>query len=151
MLESPEAISSALDLADYGSRLSEQFQFDGEEPFTKSFAHDALFLGAQLNLQQDQAIAHFRSRAEQVDAYHQGTLAAEVYVVLLMRLRRYQEAIDFAAEKLPPGTHTTGFAPPLLELCQQAGDYRKLIQVCQERGDAVGFAAALLAQHGQAT
>lgn len=148
MLEEPESIGLALDLAEYGRALSPQFQFSDQEPFVQPFQAHAQFFAAQLGESVESALDYFRDRAEKVDAYHEGTLAAEVYVVLLARLKRYQEAIDAAAKLIPPGTHTTGFAPTLMELCREAGDYSKLIAVCRERGDVVGYAAGLIAQSG---
>ncbi len=145
LLEDHPTIRLALDLAEYGRRLSPQFRSTGEEPFVDAYNSEALFFAAQLQEQVEAALSHFRERAEQVDAYHEGTLAAEVYVVLLARLGRCQEAINAAAKLIPPGTHTTGFAPTLMELCCQAGDYTRLLENCQERGDLVGYAAGLIA------
>jgi hypothetical protein len=144
LLEDAEELRLALDLAEYGRRLSTQFQSAGEEPFVGTYPRSALFFAAQLGEQVDEALDYFRQRAEQVDAYHEGTLAGEVYVVLLARLGRYTEAIDAAAKMIPPGTHTTGFAPTLMELCRQAGDYTRLMEVCRERGDLVGYAVGLI-------
>ena len=146
MLEHPESIRLALDLAEYGRALLPQYQFADQEPFVDAYAMHSLFFAAQLGESVDDALKTFRQRAEQVDAYREGTLAAEVYVVLLARLGRHAEAIDAAAKMLPPGTHTTGFAPTLMQLCQQAGDYTQLLRVCRERDDQVGYTAALLAQ-----
>jgi hypothetical protein len=151
MLERPECIRFALDLAEYGKALSPQFQFADQEPFVDAYAMHARFFAAQLGESVDDALETFRQRAEQVDAYREGTLAAEVYVVLLTRLGRHAEAIAAAAKMLPPGTHTTGFAPTLMELCQQSGDYTQLLQVCRDRDDQVGYAAALLAQNYRVT
>lgn len=146
LLEDQHALALALDLAEYGSRLSPQLRGTGEEPFVEAFSAEALFFAAQLGERVDEALAYFRDRAENVDAYHEGTLAAEVYVVLLTRLGRLNEAIDAAAKLIPPGTHTTGFAATLMELSQQAGDYQRLIEICQSREDVVSCAAALVAQ-----
>lgn len=149
-LEDAEAIRLALDLAEYGRRLSPQFRSAGEEPFVDAYNAEAKFFAAQLGEQVEDAVSYFRERAEQVDAYHEGTLAAEVYVVLLARLGRKSEAVAAAAKLIPPGTHTTGFAPTLMELCRQAGDYTRLLEICRERGDLVGYTAGLIASRGDA-
>jgi hypothetical protein len=94
----------------------------------------------------EEALGFFHNRACEVDAYHQGTLACETYVVLLSRLGRHAEAMANAMQYFPPGTHTTGFAPTMIELCRAAGDYSKLLDHCRDRGDLVGYAAGLLAE-----
>jgi hypothetical protein len=148
LLEEKESIQLALDLAEYGRRLSPQFRSAGEEPFADAYCGEVLFFASQLGEQVDEALEYFRDRARSVDAYHQGTLAAEVYVVLLARLGRHTDAINAATKLIPPGTHTTGFAPTLMELCRIAGDYSQLLKTCQEQGDVVGYAAGLLARKG---
>jgi hypothetical protein len=145
LLEDKASIALALDLAEYGGRLSPELRSPGEEPFVEARA-ESLFLAAQLGQHVPEALAYFRDRAEKVDAYHEGALAAEVFVVLLARLGRLAEAIDTAATLIPPGTHITGFAPSLMELSQRAGDYTRLIEVCRTGGNVVGYAAALIAQ-----
>jgi hypothetical protein len=146
VLEDPALVALAYDLTEYGRRLSSQFQFAGEEPFAEVYPAHGLFFAAQLGRQVDEALAYFRKRAEEVDIYEQGAGAAEVYVALLARLKRYDEAIAASIQFLPPGTRTSGFAPNLLELSRLAGNYGPLMEVCRERGDLVSFAAGLLAK-----
>lgn len=144
LLEEPQAIALALDLAEYSTRISPELRGRGEEPFVVADA-EVRFFAAQLGENVSEALDYFRARAEQVDAYREGTLAAEVYVVLLARVGRPSEAVEAAARLIPPGTHTTGFAPPLMELSAQAGDYTRLLEVCEASDNVVGYAAALLA------
>lgn len=144
LLEAPAAIALALDLAEYSDQVSRDLWGAGEPPFAEAGSH-ALFLAAQLGQHIPEALAYFRQRAEQVDTYREGTLAAEVYVVLLARVGRPAEAIDAAARLIPPGTHTTGFAPSLMELSAQSGDYTRLIDLCQTSDNVVAYTAALLA------
>ena len=92
----------------------------------------------------DEALAYFRERAQAADVHEQGTAAAEVYVALLSRLKRFDEAIDAAIELIPPGVRTSGFAPSLLELSRSCGNYDRLMNVCRQRGDLVSFTAGLL-------
>ena len=87
----------------------------------------------------DEALAFFRERAQSVDAHHEGTLAAEIYVELLSRTGHIEGAIDATLQMLPPGTHTRGVAPPLLELSRQAGDYTKVAELCRQRDDLLGI------------
>jgi hypothetical protein len=148
LLEEPELLELAHDLTEYGNRLSKQFQFAGDEPFADVYESHGLFFAAQLGRQVDQALAYFAERARAADVNEHGTAAAEVYIALLTRLLRYEEAIDATVDLVPAGVRTSGFAPNLLELSRLAGNYRRLMQVCRDRGDLVGFAVGLAEQAG---
>jgi hypothetical protein len=146
VLESPESVRLAYELAEYGRRLSPQFHFAAEEPFAELYVSHVLFFAAQLGDRVDEAVQYFRERAEKIDPLAEGTAAAETYISLLARLRRFPEAIEAAATLIPPGTQTSGFAPTMMELSRENGDYSRLLQVCQERDDVVGYAAGLIEQ-----
>ncbi len=144
LLEEPALLELAYDLTEYGRRLSAQFQYAGEEPFTDVYASHGLFFAAQLGRRVEEALEYFRARAQAVDVREQGTGAAEVVIAMLTRLKRYPEAIEAAVELIPAGSRTSGFAPNLLELSRLAGNYDRLMSVCRERGDLVGYTAGLV-------
>lgn len=144
VLEDRELIAKAYELTDYGKRLSSQFQFPGEPPFREMYPAHALYFGAQLGKNVDEAVAYFEKQARETDVHEEGTGPAETYIALLARLGRHADAIRAAVDLLPPGVRASGFAPNLLELSRLAGDYAPLMQVCRERGDLVSFTAGLL-------
>jgi hypothetical protein len=134
----------AADLTEYGRCLHESFQFAGEEPFVDFYPSHRLLYRASLGEQVDEALAYFRGKAETTDVQQHGTFAQEVYVELLARLGRYPEAIEAAIALQRTGVPWLGFAPTLLELSKQAGDYRPMQAYCQERDDLLGYATALV-------
>lgn len=144
LIEDAALLELAYDLTEYGRRLSEQFQFAGEEPFVDVYPAHRLFFGAQLGKHVDEALEFFHKRAKELDVEEHGTGPAEVYVALLARLKRYDEAIRATIELVPPGVRTSGFAPNLLALSRLAGDYEPLLDVCRQRGDLVSFTAGLV-------
>ena len=144
VLEARELVELAFDLTEYGRRLSQQFQFAGEPPFADVYPAHGLFFAAQLGQNVDEAVAYFAAQARETDVHEQGTGPIEVYVALLARLARYDEAIAASVELLPAGVRASGFAPNLLELSRLAGNYEPLMRVCRERGDLVSFTAGLL-------
>ena len=144
LLDEPALLELAYDLTEYGRRLGSQFQFRGDLPFSDVYPSHGLFFAAQLGRQVDEALAYFRAAAEAANPQEEGTAAAEVYVALLARLKRYDQAIEAAIALVPPGTRTGGFAPNLFELARLAGNYEPLIEACRQRGDLAGFAAALV-------
>jgi hypothetical protein len=148
LLEERAVLELAFDLTEYGRRLDKQFQFKGDEPFTDVYPSHALFFAAQLGTKVDEALAYFRDRASAVDVGEYGAAAAEVYIALLARLKRYAEAIEATVTFVPAGARTSGFAPSLFELSRLAGNYDRLMAVCRERGDLVGYTAGLVERSG---
>lgn len=148
LVTAAEPLRQAVDLTEYGRRLSRQYQYPGEEPFVDVYPHHGLFFRAQLGEQVDAAVAHFAERARAVSVEEQGTAAAETYIALLTRLGRAKEAIEAHLELLPRGARTSGFAPSLLELARQAQEFGRLMDVCRERQDVLGFAAGLVENFG---
>jgi hypothetical protein len=140
----PPALRLALDLTEYGRRLSRQYQFQTEEPFAEVYAAHGLFFAAQLGQQVDEALKYFGEKARTLDPEEHGSGPAEVYVALLARLGRHAEALEAAAELLPSGAPTSGFAPSLLELAAAAGAYDQLMQICQGRDDVLTYAVGLV-------
>lgn len=140
----PESLRLAYDLTEYGRRLSSQYQFAAEAPFTNTYPDHALFLDAMLGRQIDEALAHFLAEAEKAQAERGTTAPAEVYIALLARLGRYGEAIDASMRFLSPESQTAGFAPSVMEMALASGEYARLMRICRERGDLVGYAAGLI-------
>jgi hypothetical protein len=62
ILEDEESLRLALDLTQYGKELHEQFQYEGEEPFTDIYRHHAFYYQALLGENLEEALAHFKDR-----------------------------------------------------------------------------------------
>ena len=135
----------ALDLTEYGRRLSTQFQYQGDEPFSESYPSHSLYFQALLGENVDEALAYFKNKAEMLDPQYHTMIASETYVDLLARLGRYPEAVAAAIALSKPGVQPVGIAPSLLELAEKAGDYTAVLEYCKGRGDVLGYAAALVA------
>ncbi len=150
IVEDPAVLQLAWELSEYGRRLGATFQLAGDEPFGDVHVSHGLFFAAQLGRQIDAALAYFRAKAEQAVPERDGTAAAEAYVVLLVRLRRFAEALAAHEKFIPPSVRISGFAPPLLEVGRLAEDYQRLVEVCREREDLLGFAAGLISAKPEA-
>ncbi|MGD9854006.1 MAG: hypothetical protein AB7U20_03560 [Planctomycetaceae bacterium] len=139
-----EELDLALQLCEYGSRLDRQLQYPGEPPFDEFYPAHRHFFQVVRDDDVDTALDYFRKRLADEEDERDQPLLAYVLVDLLMRSKRLDEAVDVAA------IHLTQLGPDaqfsFAELCAEAGRFDRLAEVARQRGDLVGFAAALVAR-----
>lgn len=143
-IERPETLELLLGLTEYGKRLSEMYQFPGNPPFENVFEDFGIYIRTLLGRDVEAGIAHFRRKVETCDPQTAGTAPAQTLVNLLLRIQRPDEAIDVAVERLKDADPQFMACPNVLQLCQIAGDYRRLAELARERNDLLSFAAATL-------
>ncbi|WP_406696422.1 hypothetical protein V5E97_36065 [Singulisphaera sp. Ch08] len=145
MLTDPETLIRAAGLCEYGRRLSERHQYEGEAPFEKTFDDHAVYLAALLGQDVDAALAHFRQKIDAPEPDRpENSLPAQIFVGLLVRLGRLDQAIEVAAEHLAGLPESTLGCPSVAQLCQRAGQPDRLAAIARKQGDLVNFTAALL-------
>jgi tetratricopeptide (TPR) repeat protein len=138
-------IALAVDLTEYGRRLSPRLQFEGVRPFERIFDDHRRYLRALLGADVDAAISHFRDKLGQEDAADlESSLPAQVLVNLLSRLGRFDEAIDVFAKHLAHLPESVLNCPGLGELCVRGNRPDRLATVSREQGNLVYFLAARL-------
>ena len=142
----PEAIQLAIELCDYGAHLSPKFHYHSDPPFEDFYRDHAIYLQALAGCNPDAAVAHFRHKAEASDAVTAGTGPAQVLVLLLTRLKRYEDAIQVSLEHLSDQNPNELGCPTIPQLCQLAGDYDSLRQLARRRGDMLNFTIAAIAK-----
>ncbi len=152
LLADPETIRQAIELTDYGRRLSSMHRYDGEPPFEQTYEDHAAYLRALLGENVEEALALFRSRLEPPDpdgTDMASTLPAQILARLLVRLDRLEEAIELVAEHLSHVPESMLMCPGLPSLCQQAGRPDLLAEHARSSGDLVQYAAAILQNRQQ--
>lgn len=137
-------LDKAIELTEYGRRLSPMFQYHTDPPFEKFYDDHGVYLRALRGENVDEAVAHFRAKLEAADDDAKPVCAAAL-VTLLERLGRETEAIAVSLEHLSHVQDAGGMFPTVAELCQKAGDYRGLIDFSRQRGDLVTYLAGLVA------
>jgi hypothetical protein len=142
--ENPTTLRMALEMADYAAHLSPMFQMRGEPPFEDPFPDQTAWLRALLGERVEEAIAHFRKKADAAEAEQSGYAPAEYLVRLLLRLDRPGEALAMFQRYLADADPAHLMCPSALQLCQLAGDYRNLAGLAREKGDLLSFAAAAI-------
>ncbi len=142
--DAPAVLTQAIDLCEYGKRLAPQFHYHTEEPFADVYDSQQRFYQTLIGHNVEEGLAYFREKAETLPVEEHGTGPVEVYVALLSRLGRDQEALEAASKLLPADARLTGFAPSLVELASRTGNYAGLMEACEKRNDVLGFAAGLV-------
>ncbi len=133
----------AMELAEYGSHLAEQFQYPGDAPFEDFYpAHLHYFHLLKGGPKRDEAFAYFRQKLEEEPDEPDRQMIAYVLVDLLLRTGRTQEAVALAREHLSGLDESSGFS--FAELCREAGSMQELKEVSREKGDLVEYTAAML-------
>ena len=141
--EDLETLRKAWALTEYGRRLSQQFQYAGDEPFADMYPSHGLLFAASLGENVEEAVAYFRDKAESVNVDLEGTAAIETYLILLTRLGRWEEALEAHARLVEPGMRLSPYAPSLFALAKQADRIDRYLEITRERSDLLSFAAGL--------
>ena len=118
-----ETLTLALELTDYGKSLGPMFQFPGEPPFQNLYVDHAVYLGALLGNNTEQAILHFRNKVIESESGQAGINQVQVLVKLLTRLKRYPEAIEISLKHLRGIPRDQLSCPSIHQLCQLAREF----------------------------
>ena len=144
-LEDPEKLRKALDLTEYGRRLSPMFQYRNTPPFEDTYVDYGIYIRALLKDSDAEAVTHFKQKLATVDPDEINPIVpAQILVGLLARMGRFEEAIEVSENYLQE-THLNDpqlACPPLAQLCLRAGKLDRLKELAKERDDLVSFAAA---------
>jgi len=143
-VEDEPTLRLAIEMADYGRKLSPMFEYKVDPPFQNVYTDHAIYLHALVGEDVDAAIEHFRRKAQESDPEQVGTAPAQVLVTLLVRLDRLREAIAASLEFLDGVPAAQLGCPTLFQLCQMAGDWDQLRELARQRGDVLSFAASVL-------
>lgn len=141
-VQDPHTLALYHDLCEYGKRLSSMFQSRGQTPFDQPFIDYDEYVLALMNRDVDARLAHFRKKMVEMDPNEFGTVAAQTFVNLAVRVNRLDEAVKASREFLAEEDSNELTCPSLLQLCNMAGDRELLKKLARERGDALSYVAA---------
>ena len=144
-LDKCEELNLTRDLCAYGMRLSPRFRYQAEPPFEDQYADYDKYLAILTSEDVEGGVAHFRAKVEAHPPGTAGTFPTEIYVNLLMRLGRDQDALDVVRKYISPLGDMRLSCPNLVELVQKTKRYDVLAEVSREQGHAVNFLAGLIA------
>jgi hypothetical protein len=147
LVESPADIKNAIDLANYGSRLPEDFQYGSDPPFESTYKDHLIYfnaLEAKTTSGVKVAVDHFSQKAAALEADGMGALGWEVLIDLLVRIDRRDDALDIAIDQLVGDPDSTGISPGVFEIPKTAAQFERLAGVFLEREELLGFAIGKL-------
>jgi tetratricopeptide (TPR) repeat protein len=142
-------LRQALDLAHYGQHLSTAFQHHGDPPFEDPYISYALLYRGLLREAEAEAIAYFTDQARIAHEAQAGSGPAQILVHLLVRLKRYEEAIEAYIAYLSESDPRFLSCPNPMQICEMAGDFESLAQLARREGDPARYLAALIRQSGK--
>jgi len=139
-----DELKLAIDLCEYGKRLSPKFRYNNDPPFENQYADYGILLKTLAGIDVESGLAHFHAKAESTDPDQYGTLAAEVYVNLLARTGRHGEGAKAFAKYLATTDPRRLNCPRLEDLCGAASNFQPLVEAAARRDDLVNYVAGLL-------
>ncbi|MGI9515450.1 MAG: hypothetical protein ACR2NP_00260, partial [Pirellulaceae bacterium] len=141
ILDDQPGLQLAVQLAEYGQKLHEDFHYSGELPFVAIYDDSLVFLRALIGESVDEAVAWLQQILSEHPDNRDG---AAWYVYLLDRLGRGGEATRAWLEWLHEGEQeamlTTDVAPALMTLVSKYGEFEFVKSTLLERGDLLGYA-----------
>jgi hypothetical protein len=143
-----QTVALAIELAEYGKHLSPMFHHRGEPPLDDVYEDHLIWLRAMSGQEVEAGVRHFRDKVSALDLEQTGSYPAQVLVRFLLRLERYDEAVEVFERYLANTDPAYLMCPTLVELCRMAGDWERIRSLARDRGDLLTFAAASLAAKG---
>lgn len=138
------ALDLARELCAYGRKLAPNLQGHNDAPFEENYDDYLAYLNVVAGEKVEEGLARFAAKAER-EAAEGATYAAQVYVNLLLRANRTNEALAAAKRFLLAEDDRNLICPGVNELARRVGDFTVLADAARARNDAVGFLASLIA------
>lgn len=137
-------LRKAVQLADYGTNLSEDWQHGGTPPFEDTYRDCGLYLSALCGQEVEKAVEHFRGKIDPDDRTGSAPYCAQLLVNLLHRLGRHAEALEAFTQHGADADGPPQACPGYVELCLAAGRPDRWAAYAQKHKDLVGYTAALV-------
>ncbi len=162
IVDEPQVQRLAWQLCRYGQHLAELFQPQGYAVFSPYYtAHQKYYEILLAEEGSDDGLAFFRQRrADLTTASQEPSVlsleaqieATDVLVELLMRLQRFDDAVEVLLDQLQIcGEHQRSrWTALLFRCCQMGSGFAPMQHFCQQLGDAFGFGLAAFYQKYQA-
>jgi hypothetical protein len=139
----PELLQ-AVELAQYGSQLSEHLRYPADVPFDDYYVASEYFLKALAGKEVDEALAYFTQRLNQEPDAPDKRMIAFVLVDLAQRVGKMGPALETAAPHLNRMDDPNGFS--FTASCIESGRLDLLEATARENDDVLAMATILLSR-----
>ena len=129
-----------------GASFAKDLQYPDQPPFEDLYRTHLLLFRATNGEAADSAIEYFREQADSVSTEYYGSSAIEAYLILLDRIGQHEQALEEYARLVPVESSLSAHSPSLLQLAERSGCWDRYFEICEQREDAVGYAAGLLSR-----
>jgi hypothetical protein len=143
-LNDPLTLAQAVELTEYGKRLSPLFRYRGNPPFEDIYEDYGRYLKTLLGEDVEEGIKHFKQKLKESNIDEVGSNPAQALVNLLVRLHRYPDAVDVSLEYLSGVDPGYLNCPTVVQLCGMAGDRNRMKEVARRQDDLLSYVAAAL-------
>ncbi len=139
----PDDLRKAAELAAYGIRLPEEFQYPSPPPFEETYTDHLVYFNGLLD-NPTAAIEHFEQKCETVDAQQFGSVAYETLVDFLVRVGMNGKAIEVLTSQVIGRFEPLGIAPQIFEIVSTKQELALVQEFYRDQEDLLGFAIGVM-------
>ena len=121
----------AREMCGYGEKLNLRERYLSEPPFEDQYADYAIYLAVLADDNRDSGLEHFRNKINGYDPDEIGTFPIEVFINLLLRVDREEEAVQIASKHLVDVDERQLTCPGIIELCERTKSFAKLAELAE--------------------
>ena len=140
----------ALSLADYGSRLPQDYQFQGDPPFEDTYHDHRIWFSALTGSEVDSAVEHFSNKAEQAKGQPEELMIAEALVDLQIQTGTRDAAVQTTIDRILPNLDPHELPAAAFEIAASPEQYKTLASGFRRCENFSAYAFAILCQQEQA-
>ena len=137
-------LRKAVELADYGLQLHEDFQYASPAPFENTYPDHKMFYLGLLGIDVEESVKHFEKKSDELDPQQHGSVAWETLVDFLVKLKRNDQAIEVLTTKILGKFEPMGIAPGLFDVAETASELETVRKFYRQEDDLLGFAVGVL-------
>lgn len=134
----------ALALANYGTRLGEDFQFASDPPFENLYDDSRAWFLALTGQEIESAIDHFAKKADVAKGQYHETAAAEALIDLQIRTGNRDAAVETAVNRLWGSMEPNSLPPSAFEIARTPAQFERIANAFRDHDNFAGYAFAII-------
>ena len=144
IVDKPDLLRTAIDLARYGIQLPTILQYASDAPFEQTYPDHLFYFNGLVGNDPDKAVEHFTDKFQASIGLSNEQVSLETLVALLRRIGRIEMALELAIQFGGSEFGAGGISPSLIELGLAARNSEKLSKQFRSQRYLLSFAALQL-------